>query len=76
MLQSMVLQRVRLDLVNEQQHHLFIYGSGMWDLRSPTRDQPALPALEGKVLTTGPLTKSQKELFWTNSFCFCGENTS
>ena len=36
----------------------------------------ALLALEGKVLTTGPPTKSEKELFWTDSFCLHGENTS
>ena len=27
---------------------------GMWDLSSQIRDQTCTPALEGKVLTTGP----------------------
>jgi len=30
----------------------------MWDLSSPTRDGTQLPALEGRVLTTGPPGKS------------------
>ena len=31
---------------------------GMWDLSSPTRDGTQPPALEGRVLTTGPPGKS------------------
>ena len=32
---------------------------GMWDLSSPRRDRTCMPALEDKVLTTGPPGKSQ-----------------
>ena len=39
---------------------LVFWPRGMWDLSSPTRDWPRTPcpALEGKVLTTGPRGKS------------------
>ena len=36
----------------------FCYTFGMWDLSSPTRDGTQPPALEGRVLTTGPPGKS------------------
>ena len=40
---------------------------GMWDLSSPTRDQTRAPALEGKVLTSGPSGKPWDFLFWRDN---------
>ena len=36
----------------------FFWPWGMWDLSFPTGIEPTFPALEGKVLTTGPPGKS------------------
>ena len=43
---------------NYYYYFFFCCTFGMWDLSSPTRDGTQLPALEGRVLTTGPPGKS------------------
>ena len=46
----------------------FVFDHKTWDLSSPPGIEPASPALEGKVLTTGPPEKSQKSFFFP---CVC-----
>ena len=42
----------------------FVFDHKTWDLSSPPGIEPASPALEGKVLTTGLPGKSQKSFFF------------
>ena len=47
---------------------LYFWLRGVWDLSSLTRDPTCTPALEGKVLTTGPPGKSLRYIFYKYIF--------
>ena len=49
----------------------FVFDHKTWDLSSPPGTEPASPALEGKVLTTGPPGEVPKVFLFSLCVCVC-----